>query len=41
MVDETIVYCDTLNALALEKAMLCLDTITLRFTIDAISTTIL
>ena len=41
MVDETIVYCDTLEALALNKAMFYLDPITLRFTIDAIGTTIL
>ena len=41
MVDETAVYCDTLRALALKKAMFYLDSITLRFTIDAIGTTIL
>ena len=41
MVDETIVYCDTLKALAIKKAMFYLDPITLRFTIDAIGTTVL
>ena len=41
MVEETTVYCHTLKVLALKKAMFDLDSITLRFTIDAIGTTIL
>lgn len=41
MVDEITVYCDTLRTLALKKTMFYLDTTTLRFTIDAIGTTVL
>ena len=41
MVDQIMVYCNTLRALALKETMLYLDTITLRFTIDVIGKTIL
>lgn len=41
MVDETMVYCETLRRLAHEKAMFYLDLTTLRFTIDVIGKTIL
>ena len=41
MVDETITYCETLRHLALKGDMFCLDSTTLRFTIDIIGKTIL
>ena len=41
MVDETLVYCDTLRSLARQGDMFFLDTTTLRFTIDVIGKTIL
>ena len=41
MVDETVVYCETLKGLALKDKMIFLDPTTLRFTIDVIGKTIL
>lgn len=41
MVDETVVYCETLRSCAVEKAMFYLDLTTLRFTVDVIGKTIL
>lgn len=41
MVDETVVYCETLKSLALKDKMIFLDPTTLRFTIDVIGKTIL
>lgn len=41
MVDETSVYCDTLQALARQDTMFYLDSTTLRFTIDVIGKTVL
>ena len=41
MVDETVVYCETLRQLAQKKEMFYLDLMTLRFTIDVIGKTIL
>ena len=41
MVDETVVYCETLQSHALKKDMFHLDLTTLRFTIDVIGKTIL
>ena len=41
IVEDTLVYCETLEGLALNKTMFHLDPITLRFTIDAIGKAIL
>lgn len=41
MVDETMVYCETLRRLAEQEKLFHLDSITLRFTIDVIGKTIL
>jgi cytochrome P450 len=41
MVDETVVYCDTLKSLASKGEMFCLDLKTRRFLIDLIGKTIL
>lgn len=41
MVDETAVYCETLQSLALDRSMFYLDPTTLRFTIDVIGKAIL
>lgn len=41
MVDETLVYCETLRSLAVKKNMFYVDLTTLRFTIDVIGKTIL
>lgn len=41
MVDETMVYCESLQKRAEKKEFLYLDLITLRFTIDIIGKTIL
>ena len=41
MIDETVVYCDTLKSLAIKEEMFCLDLKTLRFSIDVIGKTIL
>lgn len=41
MVDETVVYCETLRGLALQGNMFYLDSTPLRFTIDVIGKTVL
>lgn len=41
VVDETVVYCETLQRLALDGSLFHLDTTTLRFTIDVIGKAIL
>lgn len=41
MVDETVVYCETLQSLTLDGSMFYLDPTTLRFTIDVIGKAIL
>lgn len=41
MVDETLIYVETLSRLVEERRMFCLDLITLRFTFDVIGKTIL
>lgn len=41
MVDETVVYCETLQSLALDGSLFYLDPTTLRFTIDVIGKAIL
>ncbi len=41
MIDETVVYCETLRKLAFKGTMFYLDSTTLRFTIDVIGRTIL
>lgn len=41
MVDETVVYCNMLQNLAIQQELFCLDLKTLRYTIDVIGKTIL
>ena len=41
MVDETLIFCETLRTLSQQSNVVCLDSVALRFTIDVIGRTVL